>query len=243
MKRILLLSLLFQSAFGMGPMVYGLQRLFSPKSEQPLDPLQAQETLDRDLSKAAMTGNQELVQSLLAKKANVLASFEGWTALDRAACNGHTLICKILLDAGAPIEKERTGGPIFGQNQSSPLLLAVRNQHLDTTRLFLDRGADVYKGYGDETPLLIAALKGYADVCKLIITHSQFRFNDLAHPNPTAQQIKELTILHLKRLALNASKMTRNPEVLDILDLAKLEEQFGAEIEKNIRASLEHQNE
>ena len=72
------------------------------------------------------------------------------TALLFAARDGHTIIARQLLDAGAHIEDPSA-------NETSPLVMAIMNDNIDLARLLIERGANVNSmdWYG-QTPLWTA---------------------------------------------------------------------------------------
>ena len=59
----------------------------------------------------------------------------GWTPLTEAAGEGHVEVVRLLLSAGADMEKFSTYG-------DTPLIYAARGGHVEVERLLLSAGAD-----------------------------------------------------------------------------------------------------
>jgi ankyrin repeat protein len=89
------------------------------------------------LSEAASRGCDEDVQRLLEKgKADVnFRDSSRWTALHRAAHNGHAFTTDLLISYGADVNAQTKWG-------STPLHYAASNGHALTVRMLLSRGAD-----------------------------------------------------------------------------------------------------
>lgn len=92
---------------------------------------------DTLLTVAAYNGRAEVVDALLATSATRvdLQNRMGFTALTAAAMKGEVAIARALLDAGAAIEGENTGG-------RTPLMFAAMFGRADAVELLLERGAD-----------------------------------------------------------------------------------------------------
>ena len=79
---------------------------------------------------------------------------DGLTALHRAASKGDVSEVERLLAAGANVDaKTRAYVPVISRS-STPLIIAIRHEHIDVMRLLLDRGADIdacnVGGYGNK---------------------------------------------------------------------------------------------
>ena len=85
------------------------------------------------------------------------------TPLIMAARGGHEEVIRVLLKAGAEVNKMVKHG-------MSPLHLAVSFGHIEIVKLLLESGADPNEeSSGRVTSLQLAALKGYHDVCKVLL--------------------------------------------------------------------------
>ena len=85
------------------------------------------------------------------------------TPLIEAAREGHEEVIRVLLKAGAEVNKMVKHG-------MSPLHLAVSFGHIETVKLLLESGADPNQASsGRVTSLQLAALKGHHDVCKVLL--------------------------------------------------------------------------
>jgi len=90
------------------------------------------------LSLACSNGNTAMIRMLLASGANVnFAGPEGETALMIAARIGDTEPLKALLDGGAAVNAQDT------ESQTTPLMIAVRENHPQAVALLIAHGADV----------------------------------------------------------------------------------------------------
>ena len=98
------------------------------------------------LCAAAGTGRIEIVQYLVGhckipvddKELNVEKKTEtGWTGLQWAAWEGHTGICKYLVEQGADINS------IYAGDQGTPLIYAINNNKVETALYLIHAGANV----------------------------------------------------------------------------------------------------
>ncbi len=124
----------------------------------------------------AGNGNPEVLKLLLGEgaEADVPVDQEGsWahggTALsaackDRSPTDSTEEIVKILLDAGADPNRQL-------RNKSTPFLLALDSGNTKAARVILERGAADLASLAtvDVPPLFVAATKGRAEICKLLI--------------------------------------------------------------------------
>jgi ankyrin repeat protein len=120
---------------------------------------------DTDLIKAAERGDLQRVKELIGAKADVNATTkDGRTALMAAAFRGHADIVTLLLDKGANVEAS-------DKFDDTALTLATGAHRTDVVRLLLDKGANIeaHSRIFRYTPLMIAALNGYADMVTLLL--------------------------------------------------------------------------
>jgi len=113
----------------------------------------------------ARLGNEEVVELLLEKQANVDSrdGRRGDTPLTYAAREGHILVVKLLLDKGAKVDAQLDDG-------STSLLCATRNGHEGVVKLLLAAGADIEAVDANEcTPLIWAACNGEEKIVTLLL--------------------------------------------------------------------------
>ncbi|MFH0822938.1 MAG: ankyrin repeat domain-containing protein, partial [Pseudomonadota bacterium] len=144
----------------------------SPTQPSPHVPAPKRATdfaLDGQLLKEAETGCLDEVTRLLDRGADIEHENEkGWTALMRAAGNGHGPVVTLLLDRGAAIDWNayswRSGG------YRTALTMAAAGGHASVVRLLLDRGAaiDLADEFG-HTALSWAATMGRVSVVQLLL--------------------------------------------------------------------------
>ena len=122
-------------------------------------------TYNKALLLASEKGRPKTVKLLLDNGADVNAKSTDYGSALEAAASGHhddnEQVVKILIEAGAD---EGTYG--------SALVQASRNQHIETVKLLLDKGADVNTSSGEYGSALEAAAGGYLDneeVVKILI--------------------------------------------------------------------------
>lgn len=97
------------------------------------------------------------VQDLLERTG--IAHFNHSGVLQRAAGRGETDVVKLLLDAGAAINEGPFGGDGREGGPSNAIFEAVKGQHVETTRLLLNRGAEtssLYNTYYSSAPRTLA---------------------------------------------------------------------------------------
>jgi ankyrin repeat protein len=122
---------------------------------------------ERPLHLAAEKGYNDVVELLLAHKAEVDAKTEsGETPLYLAAREGHKDVVELLLAHGADVNAKDKN---FGR---TPLHVAAVFDHKDVVELLLAHGANVNAKTNDgETPLHFAGGMGYEDVEELLRQH------------------------------------------------------------------------
>lgn len=149
------------------------------------------------LMTAASAGNIDVVKSLLAHGANINAKEprRGQTALMWAIADGHPEVARLLIDNGADVRAKsyKFGGfrsmvfatyggdiPVTSSGGYTPLLFAVKAGDLDTTRLLLEKGADVNEGTPEEgSALLMAVAAGHEKLALFLLEKG-------ADPNATS---------------------------------------------------------
>ncbi|KAL6834212.1 ankyrin repeat-containing domain protein [Trichoderma sp. SZMC 28015] len=119
------------------------------------------------LSRAAESGDKEIVQMLLATGKADINGRDGEhkeTPLIWAAKNGHKAIVELLLDAGADINaKEQKLG-------ETALTLAMEGGHETTVQALLDKGADVHqRDFSGHTPLFTTTWQNGGTMMKLLL--------------------------------------------------------------------------
>ncbi|KAK1749954.1 ankyrin repeat-containing domain protein [Echria macrotheca] len=120
------------------------------------------------ITKAARTGNTELVQLMLASGAEANDGADrGLGPLTDAARRGHAAVVDLLLRNGATVnyfDGSKTGEFI------EPLQLAVRYGHADVVQRLLLAGADVnHKGAANKTCLHVAVDYRHADIVAILL--------------------------------------------------------------------------
>jgi len=140
--------------------------------------LNVQNTFSDDLKKLLLLhrpsskGDEATVRTFIAMGADINASsYDGDTALHRAAGKGHLKIVRLLLDHGALLEASyNRSGEIPG---ITPLGSAVEKNHYNTVQLLLDEGADIEHDarWSCGTPLMGAACESNFDIARLLLEH------------------------------------------------------------------------
>lgn len=127
----------------------GLQAMDVPKGKSKID-------LNEQLIIAAQEGKKELVEQYIADGADINArcfiagSPRGETALMKAVREGHTEICKLLIEKGAD----------FGEadvDKGSALLIALLRSRSEICKLLIDAGANVNAETEEGDPLFFMA--------------------------------------------------------------------------------------
>ncbi|XP_068223134.1 uncharacterized protein [Palaemon carinicauda] len=177
---------------------------------------------------ASAKGDIVKVQALLREGVNVNHTDEyGYTALQRAASEGHLEIVRLLIKQKTNVDHQddqhgntalheaawkgysqtaealvRAKANVYIKNKGgfAPLHLACQNSHNQTSRILLLAGCkpDIKNNYGD-TPLHTAARYGHAGVSRILIS-GKANVNEVNKNNDTA--------LHIA-VAMNRKKLTK----------------------------------
>ena len=126
--------------------------------------------IEKKLYDASEKGDTEVVMKLCNNPVVdvnvVITVMGGWlksTPLIEAARGGHEEVIRVLLKAGAEVNKTVMLG-------MSPLHLAASFGHIDVVKLLLESGADPNQASsGGVTSLQWAFKKGHHDVCKVLL--------------------------------------------------------------------------
>ena len=88
----------------------------------------------------------------------------GGTALVYASCSGHTDVVKLLIEAGADVNKKDK------KNRYTVLMVASSAGHTEVAKLLIEAGANVNaQDKGGNTALLDASWRGETEIVKLLI--------------------------------------------------------------------------
>jgi ankyrin repeat protein len=113
---------------------------------------------------AASRGNRPATEAFLTKSCvNVNTRNGSRTALSQASYWGHTDVVKVLVEAGADVDRP-------GHRGRTPLFVASASGHTDVIHVLIGAHANVNQANtASSTPLYIAAGKGYVDVVQVLI--------------------------------------------------------------------------
>jgi uncharacterized protein len=116
---------------------------------------------------AASKGHKEMVELLLANKADANANADHETPLSAAAQGGFSEVVGVLLSAGATVDD--TGHSLY-----TPLLWACQNGHAPIVSLLLQAGANKHFQHlvSNDTPMSIASKRGHTEVWTLLFNHT-----------------------------------------------------------------------
>jgi ankyrin repeat protein len=189
-----------------------------------------------------------LLQSLLDHNANIEGGI--LTPLMMASSRGNNTACKLLLDHGAQIENPNN--PNIGP---TALYLAIRKGRSSTCKLLLDYGAQIDSRDSAKETVLTFALRNYPATLHTLIPCALFNpypqpFSNLKEfikngsldPETTVAKIKAHHIECIQPLMLETMLLAKNKKTLDLLNPARLEQNFGDTIEQVIRERLEIAN-
>lgn len=122
----------------------------------------------KSLHKAVVSGDLEVVESLIKKGAEVnVKNDRHCTPLHYAAEQGHVIVAELLIANGANVNAKTING-------DTPLFKAICGNHRDVVELLITKGADVNtkaKWNNEGTPLHEAASKGYMDIARVLIAN------------------------------------------------------------------------
>ncbi len=116
---------------------------------------------------AADLGDLTKLESLLATEADIdVRDSCNWTALMKAAVNGHTAVTQQLLAAGATTGLGDKGG-------YTAMMLAASNNHAAIVELLLQHGSDInhVESTAGFTALIWAAKRGHLDTVKVLLRY------------------------------------------------------------------------
>ena len=144
----------------------------------------------------ALNGKTKLVRHLLRRGARIgLAGPDGYKDLHGAAKNGHSEICKILVEHGADINSQH---PITGD---SALSYAASRGHHKTLLSLISLGADINnRAWTGFTPLAVACQNGHlASVVSLLEAGADASLHDTrgAPPIHKAAQKDNVSVLRV----------------------------------------------
>ncbi|CAG8485309.1 4127_t:CDS:2 [Acaulospora morrowiae] len=156
------------------------------------------------LFQAASAGNAEVVKVLLKNYAIVdLSDNHGLSPLSIAACNGHTYVCRMLLDRGkANInQKDETG--------KTALAHAAHKGHSQTVETLLSRGADfnITDKFG-WTPLMLAAYAGQANIVRRLLLNGADRSLKTASGKTAVTLARDNGFVHVADMIENFATKT-----------------------------------
>jgi ankyrin repeat protein len=131
----------------------------------PNDPINYINADETPLMHAARAGNVDAVRMLLiaGAKVNARESWNGQSAIQWAAAEGHSAVVEALVEGGADIRQRSNAG-------TTPFMFAVRRGDMPTVKALLAAGADVNEKRVDlATPLLVAIINGHEDLVDLLL--------------------------------------------------------------------------
>jgi ankyrin repeat protein len=117
--------------------------------------------VNHDYFKAIREGNIDLIIKLIGNPDCVIdkTRWSGWTMLHRAAEEGQTKICQLLIESGAKINARTTWGWF------TPLHLAFSNGWKDTVMFLYENGADITAlSKCRKDPLQYGTYKGFHEI-------------------------------------------------------------------------------
>jgi ankyrin repeat protein len=156
------------------------------------------------LMTASLNGNPEAIKTLLVKGANANATepWKGQTALMWAAGEGNAAAVDMLVEFGANIKAKSKAG-------FSPLLLAVRNNHIDAVKALLSHGANVNDVAPDGTSALnLATVNAYYDLASVLLDYKA----DPNMPDPRGSPLLTVAWLNKPGTTWEAAALAEQPE-------------------------------
>lgn len=138
-----------------------------------------------EIHDAAAKGDIEKVATMLKANPDLVSSKDtnGWTPLNRAAKKGHKKVAELLLAYKADVNAPDNDG-------NTPLHNAIKYRRREVVEWLLENHADIEAKdkYNDWTALHIAAVDGYLEESKLLLSRKA---------NPNAKGKCDATPLHL----------------------------------------------
>ena len=124
-----------------------------------------------ELIAAAGEGDSNLVESILSRpQAPDLAATErGLTPLIAAARHGHVETARLLLEAGADVDKIYLVAGAPEACLQTALSAACRRGHIEMAQLLLDAGSDPYEGGLFGNPIFQACRHGHLEILQLVL--------------------------------------------------------------------------
>ncbi|KAL3849933.1 hypothetical protein ACJIZ3_011815 [Penstemon smallii] len=184
------------------------------------------EEIEKELMDALKLVSTSLVSKLAAadaegflEKCERAKDCHGLTALHRAAVVGKTQICKFLIeDVKVNINAKTDKG-------DTPLLLAIKTDHLNTAIYLTQHGVDVNESdFKGKTPLHCASEKGHATLIQLLISNGadieavyDYETPLLAAASKGKKEAVKILLDHNAN-PNSASCLSLNPVMLSILD-------------------------
>ncbi|KAJ2739365.1 phosphate system positive regulatory protein pho81, partial [Coemansia sp. BCRC 34301] len=115
---------------------------------------------------AAINGHEQCIEHLLEQGCSVgTIDDDGRHAFDYAVINGHGKCARLLLQYDKTIAS--------GTADQPALMLACEKGHQDIVLMLLEAGAEIVANSQGVHPAHVAARAGYADILRLLLTHSQ----------------------------------------------------------------------
>ncbi|KAJ2887710.1 phosphate system positive regulatory protein pho81, partial [Coemansia aciculifera] len=120
----------------------------------------------RPVHYAAINGHEQCIEYLLEQGCSVgIIDDDGRHAFDYAVINGHIECARLLLQYDKTIAS--------GTADQPALMLACEKGHQDIVTMLLKAGAEIVANAQGVHPAHVAARAGYADILKLLLSHSQ----------------------------------------------------------------------
>ena len=194
------------------------------------------------LGLAALGGSANICQLLLDHNADIEAGIV--TPLMIASRLGNDAACKLLLDRGAQIENPKNP-------DITPLHMAIEKGRGSTCKLLLEYGARIDRKDCFNRTVLTFALYYHPSLLRILIPCAlfnpfpqpfsnvkQFVQNGSLDPETTVEQIKKHHIECLMPLMTETMLLAKRRETLELLNPARIEQNFGDTIEQVIRERL-----
>mmetsp|Transcript_48162 Transcript_48162/g.86666 ORF Transcript_48162/g.86666 Transcript_48162/m.86666 type:complete len:212 (+) Transcript_48162:40-675(+) len=131
----------------------------------------ASDNVPLQLFRAAGAGNDADVERLLREgaKPNKRSGSSKATPLIVAAANGHDIVVKLLIEAGAELDQGIENDGPLRPGGATALFMAAQQGHEEVVKVLLEAGADFSRPRGDgRTPLAAAEKKGHEAVASLL---------------------------------------------------------------------------